>query len=153
LNLAMARLSDQAKADQVRSIVLRPGVDFVTVASANSVSSTAPGAPTAGAVGWRLPEQLDQPVQDALKNAKAGDVSAVIKNGDYDEVWKVVESSDSRDLGDDQRDTIAQKRVDAWVADQRKDLKIARDLSSGEDTWIRTHAIADYQKATANTSG
>src|SRR5439155_13792083 len=65
--LSVARTNDQAKADTLRSVAQRPGVDFNALASVNSVQE---GGPT-GQLGWVIPDNLDQPMRDVVKGMKA----------------------------------------------------------------------------------
>jgi hypothetical protein len=142
VHLAVARLNEQAKADQVRAIVTRPGVEFGPVASGNSVSTGG----TTGDLDWVLIEDLDQVVREAVQTLKAGDVSPVVKNGDYFEVYKLVEAPADRDLTEEQRETLATKRVDEWVEAERKHVQIARGMSESEESWIRDHALQAYAR-------
>jgi hypothetical protein len=143
VRLSSARLSEQAKADEVRSIVLRPGVDFVQVAAGNSVNTGGP----VGDLDWVLLEELDAAVRDAVQALEAGAVTPVIKNDEYYELYKVTEARTERDLTDEQRDTLAAKRVDEWVDAERKSFQVERDLSESEEAWIRSHALDAYGRA------
>jgi hypothetical protein len=146
--LSVARVSDQAKADTLRSVATRPGVDFNALASVNSVQE---GGPT-GPIGWVIPDNLDQPMRDVVKGMKAGDISPVTRNVTYFEVYKVVEASGDHEISEDQQDKLVKQKEDEWFDKERANVKIERDLSASEDKGIRAHAIADYQKVAGTTS-
>jgi hypothetical protein len=140
VHLAVARVIEQAKAEQIRTIVSRPGVDFVPVASGNSVTTGG----RVGDVDWVLVEQLDQVVRDAVQALPADGISPVMMNEEFFEVYKVVEATTDRDLTDEQKDVLAAKRVDEWVESERGNVEIKRDLSEDEESWIREHALHAY---------
>lgn len=145
--LVTARIQDQATAERVRSIALRPGVDFGPVAAQNSVSD-ARGA-RAGTTNWVIVDQLEPAVRDVVKNLKAGDVSAVTQNGTYYEVHKVLEVSASRDLSDELKDQMAIQQVLQWLTAEGKNLTIERDLTTQKEQWITDHVMSAYTKASA----
>jgi parvulin-like peptidyl-prolyl isomerase len=148
VHLAVARVTDQAKADQIRAIVSRPGVDFVPVASGNSVNAGGP----VGDLDWVLVEELDQVVRDAVQALPVGGISPVVKNEEFLEVYKVVEATVDRDLTDEQKDLLAAKRVDEWVEAERANVEIQRDVSDDEEAWIREHALREYARAVGETT-
>ena len=143
VHLNVARFTDQAKAEQVRGIVSRPNVDFVPVATANSVSTGGP----VGDLDWVLVEELDQVVRDAVQGLTVGGISAVLKREEFFEVYKVEEATTQRDLTDEQRDTLAAKRVDEWVAAERAHVEVEREISDDEESWIRDHALQAYARS------
>jgi parvulin-like peptidyl-prolyl isomerase len=141
LQLVVARLTDRAKADQVRAIGLRPGVDFAQVANFNSATG---GGPT-GDLGWVLPEELKPAVRDAIKPLAAGGLSEVTPNGIYFEVYKVAAVDASREYETKQLDTLVDGRFTAWIEEERPQVKMERVLSSGTEQWIRDQAIAAFR--------
>ncbi|MFA7297471.1 MAG: peptidylprolyl isomerase, partial [Dehalococcoidia bacterium] len=147
VQLVMARIQDQATADRVRSIALRPGVDFGPVAAQNSVSDRS--AANAGVPTWVIVDELDAPTRAAVRGMKVGDVSAVIPNGTYYDVYKVTEVSASRELDDDQKTQLATKKLEAWLAEEAKQVKVERDLTTQKEQWITDHVVNAYQKASA----
>lgn len=149
LQLVVARLADRAKADQVRAIALRPGVNFAQVANVNSVG----GAGPTGNVGWVLPEELKPSVRDVVQALQAGAVSEVTPNGIYLEVYQVVATEASREYAPDQRDTLVQQQVDAWLAAERAQVRIERVLSTETERWIRDRAIAAFRARNGQPGG
>lgn len=145
--LVTARIQDQPTAERVRSIALRPGVDFGPVAAQNSVSD-ARGA-RAGTTNWVIVDQLEPAVRDVVKNLKAGDVSAVTQNGTYYEVHKVLEVSASREISDELKDQMAVQKVLEWLTAEGKNLTIERDLTTAKEQWITEHVVSAYAKASA----
>ncbi len=148
LHFAVARLTDRAKADQVREVVLRPGVDFGQVAEVNSASDSGP----IGDLDWMLPQELRESIRTVAVAMKPGDVSAVTPNQQFFEVYKVIARDEEREFTADQRDKLAAERLTAWLGEQRADLQVQRDLSSAEDEWIRNQAVARYTKAVRQPS-
>lgn len=149
VQLVVARLTDKAKADQVRSIGLRPGVDFAQVANVNSVGG---GGPT-GDLGWVIPEELKQSVRDAVGALKPGELSPVTTNGIYFEVYKVVASETSREYEAEQLKTLTDQKFDAWVAAEREHVKIERVLSTDTDKWILDGALSRFRSKNAQPGG
>jgi parvulin-like peptidyl-prolyl isomerase len=145
--LVTARIPDQATAERVRSIGLRPGVDFGPVAAQNSVSD-AKGA-RAGTSAWVIVDQLEPTVRDVVKNMKAGDISTVTQNGTYYEVYKVVEVNAARELDDSLKNQLALQKVLDWLTTEGKNLKLERDLTTAKEQWITDHVVSAYQKASA----
>jgi parvulin-like peptidyl-prolyl isomerase len=122
-------------------------VDFVPVASGNSVTTGGP----VGDLDWMLAEELDQVVRDAVLGLPVGGISVVVKNEEFLEVYKVVEATVDRDLTPEQQDALAAKRVDEWVAGERSHVQIMRDLSDDEESWIRDHALHAYARSVGGT--
>ena len=148
VHFALARVTDNPKAEQIHEIAVRPGVDFNSLASTNSVSGAGPIAD----LGWVLSDELSDAVRNALKDLKPGDVSAVASNQQYFEVYKLIEADAAREVNANQQDTLADKKIDAWLDEQRNALRVSRDLSSSEDAWIRKEAVAAYVKANRQPS-
>lgn len=148
--LVTARIADQPTADRVRSIGLRPNVDFAQVASQNSVSD-AQGA-RAGVPTWVVVDQLDPKTRDVVKQMNPGDISPVTQVGTAYEVYKVVEVSASRELTDEQKTEMAGKKVTEWLDAEVKQLSIERDLTPEKEQWITEHVVEAYTKASPPTS-
>ena len=148
VNVAVARTSDEALANQIRSIVSRPNVDFSQVASQNSVSATTGGLKT-GAPLWVTLDELDGPTRDAVQKLKAGEISPVVKVGDYFEVYKAIEVSADREVTDASKDALTNKKILDWLNKAVADLKPQRTLDKAKEDWITNHAIADFTKAVA----
>lgn len=148
VQMIVARLTDKAKADQVRAIGLRPGVDFVQIANYNSASGDAVGDPR-----WVLPEDLKQSVRDAVGPLKPGELSAVTPNGIYFEVYKVVATDASREFETAQLDTLVGQKFDAWVAAERAHVRLERVLSTDTEDWIRGGALAKFRARNAQHGG
>lgn len=149
LQIVVARLTDKAKADQVRAIGLRPGVDFAQVANVNSASGGGP----VGDLGWVLPEEMKQLVRDAVGPLKPGEISPVTANGIYFEVYKAVATEPSREYESDQLDTLVDQKFDAWVAAERQQVKLERTLSADSDKWTLDGALSKFRAKNAQLGG
>jgi hypothetical protein len=144
--LITARTADQATADQIRAIGLRPGVDFASVARSNSVANSLGirgGSPT-----WVIVDLLDSAARDVVKNLKVGEISNVTKVGDYFEVYKVMEISADQEIGDAQKEQMVTEAELKWLDEGLKKLNPQRDLTPSREQWILNHVSADYVKAT-----
>jgi len=147
VQIVLARIQDQATADRVRSIALRPGVDFGPVAAQNSVSDRS--AASAGTPTWVIVDELEPPMRDVVKGMKVGEVSAVTPNGTYYDVYKVIEVSAARELDEEQKTQFAKKKLEGWLADEAKQVTVERDLTTQKEQWITDHVVSAYQKASA----
>lgn len=97
--------------------------------------------------GW-IPEELLLPdARQALAGLVAGDVSAPSMSGLFFDVYKVVEVQQGRPLSDEQKDNLAQRRVDNWVKDQESQVNVTRDLSADESKWITAQVGERVRKA------
>lgn len=137
----VAIMATQERADQLREIVQRPGVNFAHVAGAAGTDNAN------GELAWVLPELQEQAIRDTVSKLKPGEVSAPIKSGTRFLVYRFSQIDERREVTDDHRDQIAKDRLDKWYAEARKQLTIQRDLPSNREETIRARVIAAYQKA------
>lgn len=97
--------------------------------------------------GW-IPDELLLPdARQALGGLAAGDVSAPSMSGLFFDVYKVVEVQAARPLSDEQRDTLAERRVDNWVKEREPEVNVVRDLSPDESKWISERVGDRVRKA------
>ncbi len=62
-------------------------------------------------------------------------------------MYKVLEAQPARPLSDEQRDSLAERRVDDWVKEQESQVNVSRDLSADESKWITTQVGERVRKA------
>lgn len=99
---------------------------------------------------WIPDELLTPEVREALKGLQAGEVSAPIPSGLFFDVFKVAEVENGRAVSDDQKGTLASRRLDAWVTEQEPSMMVMRSTSSTASTWITKQVTARVRKAFAN---
>ncbi len=133
LQLARIRVADEATANRVREQVLG-GADFAKLAAEQSLDQ--PTRATGGDLGWRPAELLEEDVRDAVANLGAGSV-AIVRSGRLFDVYRVTNADAARAYDAGVAAQLAQRKVDDWVTAEKGQLRIERDLSSGEETWIR----------------
>ncbi len=98
-------------------------------------------------LGWTPDDLLLPDAERALSGLGAGDVSAPAMSGLFFDVYKVVELQAARPLSDEQRDALADRRVDDWVTERESQLSVTRDLSKDESAWITAQVSDRVQKA------
>jgi hypothetical protein len=143
IKLEMIRVADQPTAQRVHDQAVA-GSDFVRLAAQYSTTATA--KQDGGELGWQLVSTLDPQVRDAVQSLPAGGISEILQKDNNFEIYKVTEAQTSRDLSSTQLDTLLKQKVDAWFAQETPNVKVERDLSSGESDWLLNHIISDAQK-------
>lgn len=133
LQLARIRVADEATANRVRNQVLG-GADFAKLAAEQSLDQ--PTRRTGGDLGWRPAELLDKDVREAVANLGAGGV-AIVRSGRLFDVYRVTNADAARAFDAGVAAQLAQRKVDDWVATEKGQLRITRDLASSEERWIR----------------
>ncbi len=146
--LSRIRLADAAAAEDARRLAVADGADFDAVAAARA------SAPAAGPdLGWRLLAALSPAAHAALEPLAAGAVSAVVRDGPFHDVYLVRERDDERPLDDAQREEIAGRRFEAWLAAERGKVEAALDLSAGEERWILDRVIGGLEETRTVANG
>lgn len=146
--LSRIRLADAAAAADARRLAVADGADFDAVAAARA-SAQAAGPD----LGWRLLAALSPAAHAALEPLAAGAVSAVVRDGPFHDVYLVRERDDERPLDDAQREEIAGRRFEAWLAAERGKVEAALDLSAGEERWILDRVIGGLEETRTVANG
>ena len=136
----VAILPSVERAEQLRAIVQRPGVDFARVASAAATDSSN------GQLAWVLADLQEPEVRDALSKLKAGEISATIKSGTRYKVYRLSQIEQNRTVDEEQRDNAATERLTKWYEDERKALTIERDVVASRDAAMRVNISRAYEK-------
>ncbi len=136
----VAGVATQERADQLREIAARPGVDFARVASAGGSDRAN------GQLAWILPELQEPAIRDVLAKLKAGEISPSIKSGARFLVYRLVQIDERRDVSEDQRDDIAKDLLTKWYDEARTQLTIQREVASNRENAMRANVISAYQK-------
>lgn len=146
--LSRIRLADAAAAGDARRLAVADGADFGAVA-AERASAQAVGPD----LGWRLLAALSPAARAALEPLAAGEISAVVRDGPFHDVYLVRERDDERPLDDAQREEIAGRRFEAWLAAERGKVEAALDLSAGEERWILDRVIGGLEETRTVANG
>jgi parvulin-like peptidyl-prolyl isomerase len=121
------------------------GSDFVRLAAQYSTTATA--KQDGGELGWQLVSTLDPQVHTAVQALPAGGISDILQRQDNSfEIYKVTEAQTDRDLDSTQLSTLLKQKTDAWFTQETANVKVERDISSGESDWLMNHIITDAQK-------
>ncbi len=136
----VAILPSVERAEQLRAIVQRPGVDFARVASAAATD------PSNGQLAWVLADLQEPEVRDALSKLKAGEISATIKSGTRYKVYRLAQIEQNRTVDEEQRDNAATERLTKWYEEERKALTIERDVVASRDAAMRVNISRAYEK-------
>ncbi|MBX7112030.1 MAG: peptidylprolyl isomerase [Dehalococcoidia bacterium] len=140
IKLEVIRVNDQATAQKLRDQAVA-GADFVRLAAQNSVLPTA--KQDGGELGWKLVATLEDNVRSAVETLPKNGISAIIPVDRFFEVYRVVEAKTDRDLDSTQADTLVQEKLDAWFEQETPNVQVERDISDGENKWIRDAIISD----------
>jgi hypothetical protein len=134
-HLLRARLNTEAAANRLRERVAA-GEDFEAV-------STELGIQFGFAdVGWLPLDVLGDEQSVTIASVAPGASSQPIPVGAYYDVWRVVAIEASRELTEDQRNVLANQRVDDWIKERESSVPVHRDLSGSEAQWIRQQVSA-----------
>ncbi len=95
---------------------------------------------------WIPDEILVPEAREALVGLGAGEVSAPVMSGLYFDVYRVAEAEVGRPLTDEQRGTVAERRVDTWVKEHEAQAAVSRTVSAGASRWI-TKRVGDRVRA------
>ena len=146
--ISRIRLADAAAAEDARRLAVADGADFDAVA-AERASAQAAGPD----LGWRLLAALSPAAHAALEPLAAGEISAVVRDGPFHDVYLVRERAAERPLDDAQREEIAGRRFEAWLAAERGKVEAALDLSAGEERWILDRVIGGLEETRTVANG
>ena len=147
--LSRIRLADADAAGDVRRLASEDGADFAAIAAERGSAQAADGLD----LGWRPLDALAPAAREAIAPLAAGEVSAVVRDGPFHDVYLVRERDDERPLDDAQRDGIAAERFEAWLAAERGRIETVEDLSAGEERWILDRVIGGLDDARRVASG
>ena len=144
LALSRIRLLDEANAEEVRTLLLE-GADFAELAAERSIEEAL--AAEGGDLGWRLFATLSLPAEEALASLEAGEISAVVSDGLFVDVYLVTERDEARPLEPEQIDELVVRRQQEWLDEQRLTVRVENDLSDGEESWILERLLANVARS------
>lgn len=139
--LLMVQTDDRAAAQRLIDAV-RGGADFAETATAEGILESGDAVTE---LGWFAPTSLNERVIPALQDLQTGDVSDVVEDArrvGY-EVYFMVERTTDQPYDEAVKDQLARRALNDWKEAQEATVGVERDLSSGEDQWIRDQVL-DY---------
>lgn len=137
--------NDRAAAQQLIELV-RGGTDFRDAVVEAGVADD-PDDPEEGVqeIGWFAPTSINDRVQPFVQDLQAGEVSDVVDDANRIgfEVYYIAERSSDLPYEEAVKDQLARRAFNQWQDEQAEALSVERDLSEGEDDWIRDQVL-DY---------
>jgi hypothetical protein len=96
-------------------------------------------------LGWFAPTSIDERVMPFVQDLQAGEVSEIVDDANRIgfEVYYVAERSSDLPYQEEVKDQLARRALNQWQDEQAEALAVERDLSEGEDDWIRDQVL-DY---------
>lgn len=137
--LSRIRVADEAAAEDIRDR-LSAGADFAEVA--DELSSGGAGG---GDIGWLPVAALSPAAREALADLPADEVSAIVRDGLFYDVYLVRDRDEARAIDEAQRASLGATRFLEWIEDQRATVEVEVDLSPGEERWILDRLISDLR--------
>ena len=131
--------NDRAAAQELIDLV-RGGMDFREAAVEAGVVEEPEGAQE---LGWFAPSSINERVAPFVQDLQSGEISEVIDDANRVgfEVYYVEERSTERPYEETVKDQLAQQAFSDWRDEQTEVLAMERDLSEGEDDWIREQVL------------
>ena len=152
LLISRIRLVDQVSAEELRAQLLE-GADFAELSEERT--SEGGGQADDGDLGWVPLALFSEAAQDALAGLAAAELSEIVADGPFSDVYLVAEREDARALEPQQIDALAALRQSEWIDERRDSVAVENDLSRGEEEWILervTNNVNDAQAVLPATS-
>lgn len=144
LHFAGVSSRDQLKLKQFRDVVIG-GADFLTTA----ISMGFAKLPADVDFGWQLPPDSGF-LKDVVhvNDVPVGATTEVAprEGGLQFDVYRMIERNEKQTYTDEQKQVLAARQVDAWIAQQREKVKVTEDLSDGERAWILGRVVKAAQR-------
>ena len=138
--IARIRLADGESASDLRQQVI-DGEDFGDLATNNSIEQAE--AIAEGELGWVLPDSLSELAMTALVELEPGELSDVVEDTPFFDIYLMQEREESRPLEEPQIEALVAEQLAEWIEEQRPSVSIERDLSDGESDWIEKELFGD----------
>ena len=140
LRISRIRLVDQVSAEEVLA-QLFDGADFAELSEERT--SEGGGQPDDGDFGWVPFPLFSEAAQDALAGLAAGELSEIVLDAPFFDVYLVAEREDARPLEPEQIDALVALRQSEWLDERRDSVAVENDLSFGEERWILERLCGD----------
>jgi parvulin-like peptidyl-prolyl isomerase len=145
LQLSRIRVADEATAEEIRELAAAEDADFAELARERTLETQM--AEEGGAIGWQPLAALSAEARAAVEGLGAGELSAVVFEAPFYDVYLVTEREDARPLEEDQIETLGVIGLIDWLELERDAVAFEIDLSDGEERWILEQVIDDLQSA------
>ena len=133
--------NDRAAAQKLVDLV-RGGASFRGAVEAGVIEDPESGVQE---LGWFAPTSINERVAPFVLDLKTGEVSDVVDDANkigY-EVYFVAERSSDLPYEESVKDQLATRAFNDWQDEQEAAIKVERDLSDGDQRWIRKQ-VTDY---------
>jgi hypothetical protein len=138
LRAARIRLMDHDSAEDVRAQLLE-GADVTELSAEYGVASES--KQTGSGLGWLPLSLFSDAAQGPLADLEVGEVSKVVVDGAFFDVYLVNERDQARLLSAENLDSLIALRRSAWLDEHRGFVIVERDLSDDEEEWIINRLI------------
>jgi hypothetical protein len=132
---------DRAKIQALRDAVSAGG-DFVAKATELGI---VPAGQTPD-FGWILPPYTGFLKDVGVEKLQAGQMTEISERNFQFELYRMAERDEKRTYTEEQKKTLANRKVDAWILQQADKVKVTEDVSDGERKWILKRVTANAQK-------
>ena len=149
VRLSRIRAVDPGGAEDIRELAVG-GDDFAQLATERTAETSI--AEDGGDLGWHPVAVLSDSLQAALAELEPGDISEIVEEGLFFDIYLLAEREDSRALEDEQIGDLVARRLRDWLDEQRETVVFELDLSDSEERWIIDRIndnIADAQAEAA----
>lgn len=150
LLLSRIRVPDEATAEEIRQLAADGG-DFAELARERTAETQL--AESGGDLGWQPLAGLSPDARVALAALEAGDVSEVVRERPFYDIYFVTERDAERELEEEQIETLTATQFLEWLDEERGAVTVEQDLSNGEERWILERVVNDIQSAQAGVPG
>lgn len=140
LNLWAVPTNDRAAAQQLIDLV-RGGMGFREAAVEAGITDSVDSG--VQELGWFAPTSLNDRVSPVVIDLQTGGVSEIVEDANKVgfEVYFVEQRSTDLPYEETVRDQLARRAFNQWRDEQETLLNVQRDLSDGEDSWIRARVL------------
>ena len=140
LNLWAVPTNDRAAAQELIDLV-RGGMGFREAAVEAGITDSVDSG--LQELGWFAPTSLNDRVSPAVVDLQTGEVSELVEDAAKVgfEVYFVEQRSADLPYEESVRDQLARRAFNQWKDEQETQLNVVRDLSDGEDDWIRDRVL------------
>ena len=145
LRLSRIRVADPERAERVRELALEDGADFAALAREHTVD--ADHRDYGGDLGWLALDLLEAETAAAVAELQPGEIAPVVASGLFFDVYRVTGREQDGELEEDQAQRLVNRRLDAWLAVERRAVEVTFDLSSGEERWIADRVTGELSGA------
>ena len=149
VRLSRIRAVDRGVAEEVRELVVG-GDDFAQLATERTAETSI--AEDGGNLGWQPVAVLPESVRAALAELAPGEISEIVEEGLFFDIYLLAEREDARALEEEQIDALVARRLRDWLGEQRETVVFELNLSDGEERWILDRIVDNIADAQARAA-